>query len=261
MSHLRRVVLMASLGFVAMWTGDAAANAAGSVTDLSVQRIEVTQAIQCLDQSEGYTQCPDNSLQLSDNRVTAVRVYLGHQGVTCPSGDRYTSVADGVTVKLRWIATHDPNLPFVPGEKEKKFNVPCSTVLDELRTDKRGSVNFIFSAEELGQKPSWAKFFWLEAEVIPPAAISDSNAANNKREVTVKLIPGAPLNVKWMLVDYRPEPKAPYWSVKTPFADTAVVGAASEMITATYPMPVRYSSTGWFLVYGSNPKTGEKCTN
>jgi hypothetical protein len=226
--------------------------------------IEVTQAIQCFDQSHGYTKCPDNSLELTDGRTTAVRVYVGHTGgySVCPAPQ--TSVLK-VRVELSWAAPHTdlpPGSAWFGTEKSQTFSVPCSTDLNELRGIKEGSATFLFPPELLG-KPGKQKSLWLEARVVADT-IQESNQNNNSAQATVSLFPRRRLNVKWMHIYYQPDDTkkcigSPYTGA--PFAKKDLKDSStSALMEKLYPMPVDYSRYSWFLVYGSMPEKGFTCS-
>jgi hypothetical protein len=235
---LRIAALCAAMGAMA-------GTASGAVTDLSILDIEVTQAIQCLDTSEGYTSCPDNDLGLSDYRETVVRVYVGHVGgAACPAGDPYSPVVNNVTVKLRWLLSPPSTLY---SEKTVSFDVPCSTSLGVLRKDAKGSADFVFSRQETGKKPGEIKDFDLEAEVVPPAAMPD-NPSNNTGTESVQLNPRQPLDIAWIPVWYKPT--NPVWPAPSnEFPEDSVIRQATGLIKSTYPVPVHYRTPGFMLKY------------
>lgn len=232
------------------------------VTDVSILDLEVTQGIQCLDQSKGYTKCPDNSLELTDGKTTAVRVYVGHTGgySTCDRVDSPPLNAK-VTVNLIWAAPHT-DVPAGAGwfgsQQSQPFLVPCSRDLDTLRESPKGSATFILPPELLG-KPGRQKSLWIQAEVVADNA-QDSNKGNNTKEITVPLFPRETLKVTGMLVYY--DPHNPILPIDQHIADVQVAATASKLMERLYPMPVEYSTYAaglLWLLYGDNPTTGQKC--
>jgi hypothetical protein len=243
-----------------------AGRTAAQPSDLSVIGIEATQAIQCFDQSAGYTHCPDNSLPLASDRPIAVRVYVGHVGGNCQGGTPYDPVLLGTSVTVRWVASHtSDSAGFVPSSATTSFNVPCSTKLSELREDLRGTANFVLMPEQLGN-PDHERTLWIEAEVAT-VTVSETDLGNNLQEVTIGggqpggLLPAsALLRIDWALVDYAPNPSRffqPY--AGDHFADAAFVGNAGGLLAALYPMPVEYAQFQYIVAYGRNPQTGEPC--
>jgi len=227
------------------------------VTDVSILGIEVTQAIQCFDQAKGYTNCLDNSLELTMGKPTVVRVYIGHQGG--PASDGNEPVIKYACVKLTWAAI-DQNMPpgmaWLGSTMTTSFNVPCTTKLDKMRESPSGSANFYLQPGALG--PSMKdKFLWVQAEVTV-AGLAESNTGNNVTEVSVPVTWRKPLTVTGLLVYYNPyEPIVP---ISNPIANIGVVGNAGEFMKKIFPMPVSYAllSTNVFLIYGDNPWTAQK---
>ncbi len=239
----------------------------GQVNDLSIKGVEVTQATQCFDTSNGYTNCADNSLKLNSDKSTSVRVYVGHNE-SCSGTDPYAPVLSDVTVRLSWCAIHQPVtcIPSPDSIVDLTFNVPCSTNLDELRDDAKGSANYVIKPELLG-KPNWEKTLRVSAEVIPPTSITDINPGNNQGHVQLGdndpvteeggLIPHEDFNVKWIYVYYNPAPSG--YGLPKPkdfYADGSVVGAADGLLKKTYPMHVNYSLSPTVLYYDK-----DKCSD
>jgi hypothetical protein len=233
----------------------------GAVTSVTVQDIEVTQATQCLDPSQGYTNCPDNSVDIVFGKLTGVRVYLSHNGGgACSTADPTQPVAlkadpvAGPRVVLRWLLLKVGDPPTgLPDSDFEIFDIPCTTNLDELRQSKKGSANFVIPGDRLG-----APFFvqprvlWVEVEVSGPGFSTTTTS-----EFTVGVLPALPsLDVKWLLIDYKPDPTSgsipPYTGPA--LANSFVVGTAFPLMKKMYPMPVRYSLAGAPVVYGAgNP--------
>ncbi len=254
-----------------------AKNASGAVTDLWILDIEVTQATQCLDMTSGYKNCPNNSLELDGDRKVAVRVYIGHKGgSTCPNNNNFYQFPElkGAKVKLRWAAAHAPDYIFPIGySDEKSFDVPCSTKLNELREDAKGSVTFIIPTDKLG-KPGFERALWVEAEVVAPSGVTD-DPNNNKKDTQLggkdaqgKSIPGGlfphePVTVKWIPINYRPnkrkDPKDPDYTGPqwVDFKQPVKVAAYMETL---FPMPVYFSMYPAYFYYGPDPETNAPCT-
>lgn len=174
-----------------------------AVTDVSIQGIEITQAVQCFDQTSGYTQCPDNFLKLSDHKPAVVRVYLGHAGApACPERDPYAPVVQQATVQIAWIVT--PPDVTLPTLAEQKFDIPCSTDRGDLRKDLLGTANFLIPAEAFTKKPGQTKTLSVEATVT--TGIHDANPANDSATVSIDVEPRDVWNVSWLPFFYDPEP-------------------------------------------------------
>jgi len=221
--------------------------------------IEVTQAIQCFDQSDGFTKCPDNSLELTDGRTTMVRVYVGHSGGYASCTQPYGPLPDGkVKVELRWAAPETGFVGWFAGSiKTVDFNVPCSKKLGVLREHETGSANFFLPPELLGKL--WKeKVLWVQAGVIAPT-IKESDPNNNKKEVTVSLYPRTPMRVGWALVLYYPDASTKYPVYSGPkLADEKAVGAAAGHMQSIYPVPVEYARYPLHILYGTQPGSGAK---
>jgi hypothetical protein len=269
----RRILVLLVLAILGMFV----THASGAVTNVFIERIEVTQAVQCLDVKNGYTKCPDNSLELDSDRAVAVRVYIGHQGApVCPSGNSYEPVSElkKTKVKLWWAAAHAPNYIWPLGyTDEKTFDVPCSKDLKDLRDDEKGSATFIIPAAKLG-KPRFEKALRVEAEVVPPAGVQDSPTSDNKKMIQLGheddqgndlpggLFPPQVLSVVWLPIDYRPNASTQYDPYTGPPWMTDFTKPAKDVVymKALYPVPVDFDGVKGFIVYGSHPTTGAKCS-
>jgi hypothetical protein len=255
--------------------GTATTSASAAVTNVSIENIELTQAIQCLDVANGYTKCPDNSVELDDARVVVVRVYVGHQGApACPKTNSYEPVAElkASKIKLAWAAAHAPNYIWPLGyTDEKTFDVPCSTGLKVLREDARGSATFILPVDTLG-KPFFKKALRVEAEIVPPAGVQDSPTSDNTMMVQIGhkddqgvdlpggLFPRKAAKVAWVAINYRPNPSTVYEPYDGPqwMSDFNKPAKQVAYMKSIYPMPVDFWYS-YFFIYGSHPLTGAAC--
>lgn len=228
-----------------------------SISDLFISHIEVTQAIQCIGSSVGYA-ASDNSLKLNSDRDVAIRVYIGHNG-KFPGASMLSPALKGTTVTIRWVAEHQWAFgAFLPQELSKKFDIPSTTDLEQLRNDQAGSATFVIPASKLG-KPNRFKSLWVEAEVMGPAGFIDINPANNSKSVQVggtdstgAVLPGGmfpfpTLRVMGIPIHYHPEGAA-----VTGWPDMKVAAKSSGLMEKTYPMDVDYDLYLGFLEFGPN---------
>jgi hypothetical protein len=276
----QRVLPLSVLAILGMFV----TNASGAVTNVFVERIEVTQAVQCLDVTLGYTACPDNSLELEPDEPVVVRVYIGHEGApecpqyghsSNPSSYPHEPVVElkGTTVRLWWAAAHASDYLFPLGfTEEVTFDVPCSTNLLELRKDARGSATFTLPTSTLG-KFNVRKALRVEAEVIPPPGVQDWPTSDNTKLIQLGhqddqgndlpggFVPVEPISVLWMAIDYRPNDSVQYDKYTGPrfLTDFDQPARNAAYMKTIYPMRVDFSWSNSFLSYGSHPVTGAAC--
>ena len=222
-------------------------------TDLHILGIEVTQAIQCFDNKTGYTECPDNSLDIIDGKATAVRVYIGHSGgSTCPSWYPMCPILPGVEVELCY-ATPTGNLPSGAAWGgtcvKQSFDVPCTNDLSKMREDAKGAATFILP-KSISPTP-WKASLWLQA-TVSTTKINETNKNNNSDDETVSLHLATTLDVAWVSVAYNPKassayPNDPYSG--PPLPDTKRAGAAYGKMAAMYPMLINYHQLPIVLLY------------
>lgn len=221
-------------------------------TDFWVDGIEVTQSIQCFDQSKGYTTCPDNSLELTTGKPIAIRVYINHDGMKCPDGIPNKVVEANLPVTVSWVAGHKGESgTHLPTTVVKNFNVPCSTNLDNLRNDdnnggERSSVVVTIPGDTVSlRKDAW---LWVQAEI---ATMKDGKTIDPKPDNNVKEIllgNDDPDNFKagvflrnakevlWVRVDDGRGLPNEYMAM-----------GGSTLMQRTYPFPVYYYPAGTIL--------------
>jgi len=205
--------------------------------DFYIQGVEVTQAIQCFDTSQGYTTCPDNSLELTAGKATAVRVYVGCTGC---SG---SSIKVAVRAVRAYCSLGTPQMPGGCGawsgpSSLQYFNAPLNKNIGALRPTLSGSANWIFSTSPNEVLLTLDIRVNLESQGQYP----ETNFNNNTAWVQLPLHKRAPFRVRWLLIDYNPAPSktySPYPKGQT--ANPAVVSKSAWMMQAAYPMAVSYS--------------------
>ena len=194
--------------------------------DIYIRGVEVVQVVQCFDKSQGYTNCTDNSLELTAGKLTAVRVYIGCTGCAGSS----------VTVPVRAMRAYcTKGSATMPGgcaawggpSTLQMFKAPLGKTLQQLRDSNDGAATWIL--------PTWVgeTLFSVDVTVnMDTGQIPETNKANNHKWLQVPLYVRQPLNIKWALVD-----------MGSGLADPKHVGAASSWMARIYPMPVQYSQS------------------
>jgi len=221
------------------------------VTDIYIKAIEVTQAIQCLDQSEGCKDCPDNSLPLTSGKPTAVRVYIGHKGGSGKSGD---IILKDVNVEIRPSVIYDAGgediMETWPPYRQS-YNVPFSNDLNELRRAKWGSATFTLT----DQASIKHKKLIVTAEVSSNK-ISDTDLSNNIKTVELSYVARDPLVINYIFIYYNPDG---YIGNKWP--ETKDLNFVSNLMEKTFPIPIKYNNVPGmrWLVYGNYPEIGYEC--
>ena len=186
--------------------------AAEAKVDLTITGMEVTQGIQCLDNTVGDTTCADNSVQLVSNKLTYARVY--------PAVD----LADTVNVNARLFGTKAgaplPGSPIAPDDTSVFVSTGGSH-----RESPSSSFNFLLPT-------TWrAGTITLRAEINPGTVIPESNTTNNmSSQVTLTFAPAQNLSVAYVPVNYT-------WSGWTGAntASTAVMTAAESFLRSLFP--------------------------
>ena len=238
-------------------------------TDLSIQAIEVTQAVQCINASSAYG-LSDNALPLNGDRDVAIRVYVAHDGEVA-GGDVLDPVLKGAEVTIRWAATHyaTPGAVLLD-ERKCVFDVPSTTNIDILRDDQRGSATFVIPAKLLG-KQGTSRSLWVQADIHGPPGFVDAKPANNTLSLEVGgtdekgvkrpggLVVLPKINVRAMLIHYWPDGSGKV-SVSNPdFVKPAgwpsrdlawAAGMPGSLMTRLFPMQIDYSVDLAWLEYG-----------
>jgi hypothetical protein len=187
-------------------------NASPVNVDLSITNVEITQGVQCLDNSQGATNCADNSVPLISDRPTILRVY---PAVTI------SSVAN-VTAQLVGTRGGSP----LPGSPIQPIKPKQYVKLDGAQRE-NASDTFNFELP-----PSWRSgTITLQAEINPGNIIPELNTSNNfSQPLTVTFLPAKNLNIAYIPVNYT-------WSgwmgAKTPNATT--IANAANFLRAVLP--------------------------
>jgi len=165
-----------------VWRLPIAATAAK--VDLTITDMEVTQAIQCLDNTTGATACADNSVHLRADKITYARVY--------PAVD----LADTVGVNARLHGTRGgttlPGSPISP--TDTTLFVGTSGAQREVTSS---SFNFLLPM-------SWRNgTVVLQAEINPGTVIPETNTANNmSTSATINFATAQNLTVAYIPINY-----------------------------------------------------------
>lgn len=131
--------------------------------DLTVSKLEVTQAIQYLDNPD----FPDNSLPLIRGRRTIVRMYIGVAGAA--------GAVAGVDGQLRVFV----NGAEMAGSPFSPVNDPITAPLVPDREDTYDTLNFKFQVPGSGLLDTGTVDVDLIAEVNPDETVAESNFLNN----------------------------------------------------------------------------------
>lgn len=126
-------------------------------SDLSIHGIEITQAIQCFDTSNGLAGCPDNSLPVVTRKNTTARIYPRY------SGD--LAQMSGVPVRLHILAFGNEYISNTYGTAKPN--------IDQANND---NANVWFRVDTNSNSANVQ--FW--AEVDPNNVVAETNESNNR---------------------------------------------------------------------------------
>ena len=196
-----------------------------AAVDFYIQKVELTQAIQCLDTSVGYKQCPDNSLPLTAGKLTAARVYIGCNG--CSGSTIKVPVQLVRAYCSKGTATTPGGCMSWSGPSSRQsFTAPLNKTLNELRETTSNTANWVFATypgEELIT-------VWAKVNYGSDAIYNETNTSNNTLWLQVPAHQRSPYKIKWSLLD-----------LGTGLGDPKHAGAASYWMSRIYPMAVQYS--------------------
>ncbi|MEZ4706506.1 MAG: hypothetical protein R3A44_04830 [Caldilineaceae bacterium] len=125
--------------------------------DLSIHGIEITQGIQCFDNSKGLASCPDNSLPVAAKKDTTARIYLKYSGFL-------SSSMSNVPVRLHIFANGVEYIANASGKATTSINQGNSDSADIY-------FNVNFSNDVV------VSYY---AEVDPNNTIAETNESNNR---------------------------------------------------------------------------------
>ena len=125
--------------------------------DLSIHGIEITQGIQCFDNSKGLASCPDNSLPVAAKKNTTARIYLKYSGFL-------SSSMSNVPVRLHIFAN---GVEYIANASGK-----ATTSINQGNSD---SANIYFNVNFSNDVN--VTFY---AEVDPNNTVSETNESNNR---------------------------------------------------------------------------------
>jgi hypothetical protein len=148
--------------------------------DLSIDSVEITQGIQCLDNASGL--CADNAVPLISGKTTYVRVY----------------------VKVNWLAAVSNVSASAVASTSGGSNITGtalnSTIIAQLspqRSQYNDTLNFVFSSWDLSTSGT------LVVTVNPNHTIQESNYANNSKSVSLNFKSTFPLSIVPVWVRYK----------------------------------------------------------
>lgn len=191
--------------------------------DFKLDGIELTQAIQCFDTSEGDASCPDNSLPLVAGKLTAARVYISRVGPP-PAEPQYPAVR----VDLFVTAT----VPGAPVPVVSAASQLYKVRLEWDRGDETTTANFLISAPPAGPLYAWAQ---VNADNKWP----DPNPSNNVAATVAAVTTTRAAKIRWVRVNYKPDPtiKYPTYPFKGPnlASESWIMQHSLDVARVVYP--------------------------
>ena len=163
--------------------------------------MEVTQGIQCFDDSMGDTGCEDNSVPLVAGRPTIVRLYVA---ANLDAVERGPLVGVTAALYVRHEGDEEPGIPVWPANGPIGWAWPHLGTLDEKRNLANGTLNFLLPEEWLTGRvilrpvvnPDWACGPWE----------SEENRDNNwGEELTVEFQERNNLRIAYIPIEYTPQ--------------------------------------------------------
>ncbi len=208
--------------------------------DFKVDGVELTQAIQCFDTTEGDKNCPDNSLPLVAGKLTAARVYISRVGQQS-SNPQYPKVRVDLSIGHFWYPG-PLQVAFAGGITSQKFTVPLKWDRNNANT----TANFLITSPKAGIGTGTLTACavvntdngWPDPDPTNNSACSPSAQVVNTRAV----------NVKWVLMNYKPDTSTKYPSKPFTGPNLAnvfwVVGQSTEVMKWLFPTAkLNYSPT------------------
>jgi hypothetical protein len=183
--------------------------------DLSIQNVEFTQVIQCLDATHGATDCADNSVPLVKNKTTVIRVYVqlqvfsGNLPSTPVNARLYLDAPMG-SGPVQVAALNGP-LVVTPGTPQ--------------RVNLNGSLNYRLPMEWTANDS-----LQVHVEINLDRSLPESNYANNRRDMTLTFHSRDPLTVLYLPIRYFP-PGAP-----AAVQPTSRIHSAEYLMQRLYPL-------------------------
>ncbi|MFN8483481.1 MAG: hypothetical protein U0768_10600 [Anaerolineae bacterium] len=172
--------------------------------DLTIDKIEVTQAIQCLDAAMGDKECADNSLPLVQGKATILRVY--------PRGHLLSGSYPGAPVHAV-VTTSGPDAPLAP------LNGAITVDHTPQRRVSGDTWNF-----RLPSAWTMRDSLTLHVEINDDRAVAEINYANNSADVPLTFNARNPITVRY--VPLRTEGQARAASLPSARIDAAQTPAA-----------------------------------
>jgi hypothetical protein len=161
--------------------------------DFKVDGVELTQAIQCFDTSEGDKNCPDNSLLLAAGKLTVARVYISRVGPQS-ADPQYPKVR--VDLSIVNSGNIGSGAYTAAGLISQQFVMP----LKWDRKDAKTTANFLIPAPMAGK-------LYATARVNVDNKWPDPNPNNNESAVTsAQVVNTLPVNIGWTRMRYKPAP-------------------------------------------------------
>jgi hypothetical protein len=152
--------------------------------DLSVDDVEVTQGIQCLDNTVGDTDCADNSIPLVERRPTYVRVFV----------DTGAAIANLGNVNARLRRVIDGDAVYIHA-----YNGPISAPPLPNRGSTNHTLNFLLPLDW------WAGSYQFDVELDPDDLLDETNEGNNSQSIEVDFHARKSLKIYYSPISFDPE--------------------------------------------------------
>jgi hypothetical protein len=212
--------------------------------DLSIHGIEVTQAIQHFDSSQGVTTESDNSVPLVTGKTTAARIYLRYTNSLMAGGAQ----RDGVPVRFYFRNQGSAVWTSVLATATARGTI------DQADPNHSANITFMVLAEGLSQTIE------MYAVVDPLDSITETDETNNRYPetgyLTMTFHRREPVQVRGRRLDYHPSG----YSGTRHAGGWAVNGGGAQWWNAILPLPnggVEYSLASGYLDWTTTLSTSD----
>jgi len=219
--------------------------------ELKIKGIEVTQAIQCFDQSTDYSDCPDNSLELTQGKDTMVRVYIECTNCTDAS---YLKYLKSVRVDLTASAFTSKMMNKIGqyaailggSTVTQHFDVPVGWSTGQMRGVATGTANFLVTDAD-------GKNLVLNVTVNSDKYYHETDYSNNSLARTFALHWRQPIYMLGVPTQYRPSASKLFglYSGLGP-ADSNRATDSVSLLRMIAPRLVYYKASSVYWLYGSH---------
>lgn len=222
MNNLKNLRVLLSVGILLVGAVWVSLGETAFALDLTVTKLEVTQAIQYLDNPD----FPDNSLPLIRGRRTIVRMYIGVAGSKVPVA--------GVDGELRVFI----NGAEMAGSPFSPVNDPITAPLVPDREETDDTLNFKFEVPGSGLPDSGTVDVDLVAEVNPDETVAESNFLNNTLSLNdLSFECRRSPSIAYVPINYTFEGEADPENTGLPDPIKMLPGIGDDFLWHTYPIP------------------------